>query len=299
MSYLEQDLEAGAVAADLRLEGSGESRTLSLRAGRDTSRPGEVVAGGPAIARAWPGDGAAQGHDYLARLDLQAPLATQRVIVSARAPLVLRGLSLVDARTGAHVSVTLSKGGDVRRIHSGDVKLYERTSAPGRAWLVHRAALVSTDAAALAQLGEGGSDPRHEAVLDLSAAGIPEVAALPSLPGDAAAGDELVTLAYRGESAAWRVRTAHAALLVVSDAYYPGWQAEVDGRAAPVLRANLMFRAVPVPAGEHEVTMRYAPASWRAGLIISVATCILLLAALAATLWPRPGPGATHQTGAM
>jgi uncharacterized membrane protein YfhO len=54
-----------------------------------------------------------------------------------------------------------------------------------------------------------------------------------------------------------RVRTDRAALLIISDNYYPAWGAEVDGTRVPLLRANYAFRAVPVPAGEHDVRLSY------------------------------------------
>jgi hypothetical protein len=48
-------------------------------------------------------------------------------------------------------------------------------------------------------------------------------------------------------------------LLVLHDLYYPGWTAEIDGRSTPILRAALLFRAVVVPAGRHQVTFRFDP----------------------------------------
>lgn len=55
-------------------------------------------------------------------------------------------------------------------------------------------------------------------------------------------------------------------LLVVMDPWYPGWRAEVDGQRAPLLRADYAFMAVPVPAGRHEVVLRYRPATLVPGL---------------------------------
>ncbi len=55
-------------------------------------------------------------------------------------------------------------------------------------------------------------------------------------------------------------------LLVVMDPWYPGWRAEVDGQRAPLLRADYAFMAVPVPAGRHEVVLRYRPATLFPGL---------------------------------
>jgi Bacterial membrane protein YfhO len=48
--------------------------------------------------------------------------------------------------------------------------------------------------------------------------------------------------------------------LVVNETWFPGWQATVDGRAAPVLRGNVIMQVVDVPAGHHVVELRFRPA---------------------------------------
>lgn len=75
--------------------------------------------------------------------------------------------------------------------------------------------------------------------------------------------------------------------VVLVDSWDPGWQATVDGRPAPVLRANVAFRAVPVPAGRHAIEQRYRPRSVTLGLLISLASL-----AVALTLGRRRGRGA-------
>ena len=77
------------------------------------------------------------------------------------------------------------------------------------------------------------------------------------------------------------VQTERPGWLMVSDVWYPGWRADVDDRATPVLRADYLFRAVAVPAGEHRVTFSYQPASFRWGSVISLlAMTGLLIASL-------------------
>jgi uncharacterized membrane protein YfhO len=64
-----------------------------------------------------------------------------------------------------------------------------------------------------------------------------------------------------------------AAWLVLTDAWFPGWRAWVDGREQPVARANYGFRAIWLPAGRHEVEFRYRPRSltWGAALSLGAA----------------------------
>jgi hypothetical protein len=83
----------------------------------------------------------------------------------------------------------------------------------------------------------------------------------------------------------WTVSTQAdgAGYLVVTEANAPGWRAEVDGRPARVLTANVLFRAVRVPAGTHTVIMRYRPAAVPLGLCVSGAAVVLTGALLVST----------------
>ncbi len=74
------------------------------------------------------------------------------------------------------------------------------------------------------------------------------------------------------------------ALLVQTDSFYPGWQATLDGEAVPLLRADLLFRGVAVPAGEHTVELRYRPPLIRAALLVSP---LALLGLLGLCFWRR------------
>ncbi len=57
--------------------------------------------------------------------------------------------------------------------------------------------------------------------------------------------------------------------LFLGDAYYPGWEARVDGRTEPIVPANVAFRAVRVPSGKHKVVMRFEQRSVRYGILLS------------------------------
>ena len=81
-----------------------------------------------------------------------------------------------------------------------------------------------------------------------------------------AAGGSVEIIEYTEREIHLRVSTPVANYVVLRDAFYPGWEAEVNGEAMPIYRANAVFRAVAVPAGESEVTFRFEPRLWRAAL---------------------------------
>jgi len=64
--------------------------------------------------------------------------------------------------------------------------------------------------------------------------------------------------------------------LVLSDVWYPGWRAWTDGKPVPILKADYLFRAVKVRAGQHEIVMVYNPFSFWSGLVISLVAGFLL-----------------------
>lgn len=72
------------------------------------------------------------------------------------------------------------------------------------------------------------------------------------------------------------VETGQPGFVVLTDAYYPGWVARVNGRTVPIRRANCFFRAVAVPAGASHVEFRYEPMSFRLGRSVSLAAAFLL-----------------------
>jgi hypothetical protein len=113
-----------------------------------------------------------------------------------------------------------------------------------------------------AALSDQAFDPAREVLL---APGPTPESAPPA--GDGGAGTVAVV-----EEAADRLvcetTSGGAGFLVVVGAFDSGWRARVDGRPAPVHRANVLFRAVGVPAGRHRVELRYRPpaVAWGAGL---------------------------------
>ena len=72
-----------------------------------------------------------------------------------------------------------------------------------------------------------------------------------------------------------------ATYLVLSDTYYPGWTAKVNGIQTPILQANGAFRAIALKAGEASVEFSYFSPHLLAGIIISsLSVCLFLIFSL-------------------
>ena len=65
--------------------------------------------------------------------------------------------------------------------------------------------------------------------------------------------------------------------LVISDTYYPGWKAYIDGKEEPILKANYVLRALFMKAGTHTVEFKYTPASFKLGAMMSLLTLLFLI----------------------
>jgi len=70
------------------------------------------------------------------------------------------------------------------------------------------------------------------------------------------------------------VEAAAPGYVFLSEPFYPEREAFVDGQLVTSVRADLAFTAVPVPAGSHQVELRYTPTSFRVGLGLSILTVI-------------------------
>lgn len=98
---------------------------------------------------------------------------------------------------------------------------------------------------------------------------------------------------FEPDEIVYQVQTDRPRLLVFSEVYYPaGWTATVGQEAAPIVRTNFLLRGVPVPAGEHIVTLRFQPESRRQGVLISwIASLFVYIGAMGVggLVWYRRG----------
>jgi hypothetical protein len=137
--------------------------------------------------------------------------------------------------------------------------------------------------AALARLVEPGFDLRRRVLLEP----LPdEVAAFSASAPEADPDAETAIEVDESHRVVVRTRGSRPGVLVLADAYYPGWNARLDGAPVPTLRADTALRAVVVPPGEHRVEWRYEPRAFRVGIALAG----LGAAALVAAALRRPRP---------
>lgn len=144
----------------------------------------------------------------------------------------------------------------------GPYFVYENAAAVPRVYAVSSYRVITDDAAALATMTDARFAPRREVILGEN-------------PGTfvSAAGPPPSITALRLEPLRVTCRTSgrRSGLLVLADLYYPGWRATVDGEPTRIYRANVICRAVALPAGEHAVAFVYKPPTFYVGLGVSLA----------------------------
>jgi hypothetical protein len=152
----------------------------------------------------------------------------------------------VDHRVNAFEPVLISTSGRYQLVHSGALKIYENLDVLPRAFLTSQPPSIPS----LLQRGErAGSQGIGEARV----------------------------LSYTPERAVIQVEAHQAGYLVLTDTFYPGWRATVNGKGVPILRADPYFRAVRVEAGQHRVEFIYQPLSLRLGMALSGLSLLIAL----------------------
>jgi hypothetical protein len=143
-----------------------------------------------------------------------------------------------------------------------------------RAYMVFRAKVLPAESDVKSFMTGPGFDPSRMCVLEEEPKG---------LPADTAYGQgwTAAITSYTLDEINLNVTSPKDGLLVLSEIYYPGWQATVDGEHEPIYRADWNLRAIPVRSGTHRVEVRFEPKSFHDGLRVTSSALFLSAAGLA------------------
>ncbi|MCC6142496.1 MAG: YfhO family protein [Candidatus Hydrogenedentes bacterium] len=145
------------------------------------------------------------------------------------------------------------------------VTIYENKLAYPKTFFAKTYRQVDDIDAIFAELSRADYDPRGTVLTDLAPAEAPPE------PGTGDPGSAAITRRTTTEVVV-EATANYPAVLVVTDSYFPGWHAYLDGDRVEMFPAYTIFRGVVLPAGKHTITMRYEPWTFRVGMAASIAT---------------------------
>jgi hypothetical protein len=157
------------------------------------------------------------------------------------------------------------------------LSVYEIESALPRAFLVGDSAEVDSQAEAISLMLKDGFDPKRVVVIERAGDYYDRGA-----HGSWSESDRATIIEDRRNRVIIKTESKTESMLVLSDNYYPGWRATIDGATAEIRKANCAMRAVKVPAGEHVVVFEFAPARLKASVYVSLASLLAVIVAFSA-----------------
>jgi len=170
-----------------------------------------------------------------------------------------------------------------KRIHEASYgNLFANETVMPRAFLVERAVVEQNREILLKKITASDFDPVKEIYLEEN-----EAKVLSASVESRVGGREDVTIKdYSLNLVKMQASVSRKPWLFFSDAYYPGWQAWVDGKLTTIYEANNAFRAIYLEPGSHEIVWKYDPPLFKLGLLITFLTCAgLLLYYLKIVFW--------------
>jgi hypothetical protein len=189
--------------------------------------------------------------------------------VSKVAGLAIFRAFLTDSRTQKSIPLFSLTSDSLKPVFERDFTLILRnTRALPRAWVVTQAESVDGEEALKRIRGESAKpfDPRLTALLEV------DPSQLPVLSGGTVDPESAKITNYSPNHITVETNAAIPTVLVLSEMFYPGWTATIDGKRTEIYITNFLLRGVALPAGQHRVEMHYTAPGARNGLIISAVT---------------------------
>lgn len=143
---------------------------------------------------------------------------------------------------------------------TGKMWIYRLNASGPRAYMAHHVQAVDSESI-LGQDELPEFNRETETLIDFESMPLLKAHYAPLRPASQKPQSTAKIVSYKRNSVTLEVESSEHGVLVLHDIYYPGWEATVDGERRPVLRANLLFRGVEVPAGKHRVEFAFRPMS--------------------------------------
>jgi hypothetical protein len=150
----------------------------------------------------------------------------------------------------AEIDPTLKPGDLTEIARTPDGRVYENPRALPRVLFATQARQADFEALLRTGAWPPGFDPTRTVLLEQPPA--------PAPPETSEAGSAALTR-YANTRVVVSASSRTGGYVVLNDSWHPWWSAQVDGKPAPMLRANVIFRAVQVGPGEHEVRFVFRP----------------------------------------
>ncbi|PIW66728.1 MAG: hypothetical protein COW11_01885 [Candidatus Omnitrophica bacterium CG12_big_fil_rev_8_21_14_0_65_43_15] len=161
---------------------------------------------------------------------------------------------------------------------SQPANLYKAERFLERAFLVGNPIVIKDEYEILKRLSEGDFDPANDVILEDNENLGDRFILMPTPQHKPVPTDKAEITSYAPNKIIIEANVSGSPkFLVLSDTYYPGWKAIVDGKYQKIIRADYILRAVYLAPGSHHVEFIYSPMSFKLGIIISLLTLLIIL----------------------
>ncbi|MBI5695195.1 MAG: YfhO family protein [Nitrospirae bacterium] len=171
-----------------------------------------------------------------------------------------------------------------------EIYFYRNKTAAPRAYLVSDLWRLENDNQALTVLADRRFVPAQVAVVTEDVGGD-----APFDQGADLTAQRVSITAYEADRMELDVSSPANSFMVISEVWYPGWKAYVDGKETQVYRTDYALRGIAMPAGEHKVVMEFSPATFKVGAAMSITALLFLAGVVLLPVYRKKGIGAARQ----